>query len=652
MLGSLYSAISGLTTEGQAMGVIGNNVANVNTVGFKGARATFSDMLYQSIFGTAGTSQVGRGVALESVDTLFQQGSFQSTNNPTDLAIGGQGFFMVRAPDAPDDNYTRAGQFSINKDGYMVDPTGNILQGRVVDPVLKSPVGVATDIIVPQGPSQPKATDFIGIAANLQSDAAWVGNVGQVTGTSGLTQVAASAGQYPMPGTYTATVSNLAAAQIGHTGSNAASDGTQFTGAVIINDYEIQLPTNNGPTTAASLAIYLNSMLAMPSAGYASEVYVSYIQVGSNQFLSLGASATADGVDISFDDSPLATGSTGWTADDKASSDLYGSTMNLTSVTTGPDGTQFQRTYASKVSSQAGTLVNWGAGGDQSGLDVTFAPQPNFTITAGTSNFTIGGFEPSQVSSTDNPSTTSNYSTSITAYDSLGQPHVVTVYFRKAWEESANSVQTNVWEWYAELNGTDSANGQATVAQWGYLNFNSNGVLTSGGEPHTITFNFSGGGAPNQQIDLVLGPTTGGGSTTQYPMASTTNFQTQDGYAPGQLTSMSVSTDGVISGNYSNGQVLGLYQISLANFNNPWGLERQGGNLFSETYESGPAFTNAPGVGSLGNINPDSLEQSNVDLATEFVNMITTERGYQANSKVITTTDAMLQELLNLKASP
>jgi flagellar hook protein FlgE len=651
MLSSLYSAISGINAEGQAMGVIGNNVANVNTVGFKGARATFSDMLYQSIFGTAGTSQVGRGVALESVDTLFQQGSFESTNNPTDLAIGGQGFFMVRAPGYPDNSYTRAGQFSFNKDGYMVDPTGNILQGRVVDKVLKSPIGVATDIIIPQGPSQPKATDFIGIAANLQSDAPWMGTVGAVTGTSGLTQVAASDGQYPMPGDYTATVTNLAAGSITHTGSNAASNGTQFTGAVIINDYEIMLPQNNGPTTAASLAIYLNSMLAMPSAGFASQVWVSYdVNASGAEFLSL--SATADGVDISFDDSPLATGSTGWTLDDKASSDLYGSQMNLISVTTGPDGSQFQKTYASKVSSQAGTLVNWGVGGNQSGLDVTFAPQPNFVITAGTSTFTIGGFEPNQVSSTLNPATTSNYSTSITAYDSLGQPHVVTVYFRKGWQEVANGVQTNVWEWYAELNGTDSADGQPTVAQWGYLNFNSNGVLTSGGDPHTITFNFAGGGAPNQQIDLVLGPKSGGGSTTQYPMASTTNFQTQDGYAPGQLTSISVSTDGVISGHYSNGQVLGLYQITLANFNNPWGLERKGGNLFSETFESGPAFTNAPGVGSLGNINPDSLEQSNVDLATEFVKMITTERGYQANAKVITTTDAMLQELLGLKASP
>jgi flagellar hook protein FlgE len=257
----------------------------------------------------------------------------------------------------------------------------------------------------------------------------------------------------------------------------------------------------------------------------------------------------------------------------------------------------------------------------------------------------VTGFNPDQAAST------SNYSSAITVYDSLGQPHVVNVYLRKGWQELANSVQTNVWEWDAEVNAADSLNQKNTVPPggWGYLRFNSNGVLTSGGETHTINFDFSNGAQPNQKIDLVLGSGSGGGSTTQYPMASTTNFQTQDGYAPGSLTNVTVSTDGTISGNYSNGQVLNLYQVTLASFNNPWGLTRLGGNLFGETYESGVAYTNAPGVGSLGNINPNSLEQSNVDLATEFVNLITTERGYQANSKVITTTDEMLQELLQIK---
>ena len=183
----------------------------------------------------------------------------------------------------------------------------------------------------------------------------------------------------------------------------------------------------------------------------------------------------------------------------------------------------------------------------------------------------------------------------------------------------------------------------------GYLTFNDSGVLISGGDPIPVNFNFSNGASPNQPIDLVFGPQSGGGTTTQYPIASTTDFQTQDGYPPGTLTSISVNTDGIISGTYSNGQIIDLYQITLASFNNPQGLTREGGNLYSETLESGVPYTNAPGEGGLGNINANSLEQSNVDLATEFVKMIVAERGYQANSKVITTTDEMLQELMQIK---
>ena len=138
-------------------------------------------------------------------------------------------------------------------------------------------------------------------------------------------------------------------------------------------------------------------------------------------------------------------------------------------------------------------------------------------------------------------------------------------------------------------------------------------------------------------------------ATTSYSTSSTTIFQAQDGYAPGFLQNVSVDRDGVLTGRYSNGQVLELYLVTLADFNNEWGLRRDGGNLFTETRESGPALTNRPNTAGLGSIVSNSLEQSNVDMATEFVNMITTQRGFQASSKVITTTDSMLNELIQLK---
>ncbi|MFW6146907.1 MAG: flagellar hook-basal body complex protein, partial [Thermodesulfobacteriota bacterium] len=138
-------------------------------------------------------------------------------------------------------------------------------------------------------------------------------------------------------------------------------------------------------------------------------------------------------------------------------------------------------------------------------------------------------------------------------------------------------------------------------------------------------------------------------STTQYASSSTTVFQSGNGYGAGDLQSSTVGSDGVITGQYSNGQVIPLYRVALAKFQNKEGLYKEGENLFRETRLSGDPTTSKPGTNGLGSLSPNSLEQSNVDLANEFVKMITTQRGYQANSKIITVTDAMLAELINLK---
>ena len=138
-------------------------------------------------------------------------------------------------------------------------------------------------------------------------------------------------------------------------------------------------------------------------------------------------------------------------------------------------------------------------------------------------------------------------------------------------------------------------------------------------------------------------------STTYYSSASTTVFQTSTGYGAGDLQSISVDTDGVITGSYSNGQVTPLFRVALAKFQNVQGLFKEGGNLFRETRNSGDAITGQPGTNGLGSIAANSLEQSNVDISNEFVKMITTQRGFQANSKIVTTVDDMLSEVINMK---
>jgi flagellar hook protein FlgE len=138
-------------------------------------------------------------------------------------------------------------------------------------------------------------------------------------------------------------------------------------------------------------------------------------------------------------------------------------------------------------------------------------------------------------------------------------------------------------------------------------------------------------------------------STTQYSKSSSTVFQDADGYSAGDLQSVDVASDGILTGIYSNGQLIPLFRVGLAKFLNNYGLSNQGGNLFSETRDSGSAITNIPGENGLGTIAPNSLELSNVDISEEFVSLITNQRGFEANSKTVTTVDAMMQTVIQMK---
>jgi flagellar hook protein FlgE len=529
MLSSLFSGISGLLASSNAINVVGNNIANVNTTGYKSSSCTFEDALYQSINSSSGASQVGRGVQLSSVTTDFSEGSLETTSSSTDLAIGGKGFFIVRDSSSGHTYYTRAGSFFLNSNGNLVDPNGYVLQGKEIDQATGAAAGVDRNITISQAPSQPRATQYLAMNVNLQSDSQWAGAMEGLSGTGAVASVTASDGEYPATGSYVFAY-------------NAA------TGELTV-------------------------------------------------------------------------------------------TVSITDLDGNVTGTQ---SYTNSVA--AGTsYTNFGG----SGLDIVTVGTPSFPSADTMQTTEVSGFSVTEVSATQTPSTTSNYSSSITVYDSLGQSHTVTVYFRKSSEYETTGQST--WEWIAEVDATDSTSGVNTIAGWGTLTFNSKGVLVSGGEAQAVSFNFSNGAEQNQNIDLVFGSGTGGGTTTQYTIASTTNYQTQDGYPPGTLESVTVSSDGIISGTYSNGQTIELYQITLANFNNPNGLKKEGSNLYSATVKSGVAYTASPGNGGLGTISSNSLEESNVDLATEFVKLIVAQRAYQANSKVITTTDEILEILMNIK---
>ena len=169
---ALFSGISGLSTLGNSMTVIGDNIANVNTIGFKSSRVTFQDVLSQTVATTAGTAQVGRGTSMADISSSFSQGSFESTDSTTDLAIGGEGFFQVRDPNnAENVFYTRAGEFRFDKDGNFTNPAGYIVLGWVLDEDTGEDVGSITDIVLDSFTSSPKQTDEITLITNLDADA-------------------------------------------------------------------------------------------------------------------------------------------------------------------------------------------------------------------------------------------------------------------------------------------------------------------------------------------------------------------------------------------------------------------------------------------------------------------------------------------------
>ena len=461
---ALFSGISGLSTLGNAMTVIGDNISNVNTVGFKSSRVTFQDVLSQTVATTAGTAQVGRGTSLADISSSFAQGSFESTDSTTDLAIGGEGFFIVRDPDNENNEfYSRAGEFRFDQNGNLVNPAGYIVRGWALNETTGEDEGSIGDITLSSFTSSPSETDTMTMITNLDSDS-----------TSNTADLSASA--------------------------TGGWDGSATT-PIAASAYEYQ-------TTV--------------------KVY-----------------------------------------------DSLGSTHDVT-VYYDPSGTTNEWEYI--VTCNPSEDQRTGAAG--AGLGLLARGTISFDDTGTVTGTTMSGY----------------------------------------------NVAAGTWS-AASLSGNGYYQFEPTFSDGMQIEFDTGtrfNTTTSSWEPQSL-------------------------ATTQYSSASATTFQSADGYGAGALQSVTVATDGAITGQYSNGEVIPLFRVTLAKFQNEQALYKEGGNLFRETRLSGDPITGQPGTNGLGSISPNSLEQSNVDIATEFVKMITTQRGFQANSKIITVTDQMLAELIALK---
>ncbi len=553
MLSSLFSGTSGMKTNMNTMSVIGNNLANMNTIGFKSSRVAFADLMSQNISGLSGQNQVGLGVQMSDVSTIFTQGAMESTSNTMDLAIDGDGLFIVKNSQGTD-NYTRAGQFSFDNSGYMVNPGSNVVRGFLADS--KGIIGTAlADIKIDFSSVPPTATTDIDMVANLNSNADVTGFVFK-TGVNDQIKFTSDMG-----GTPTAVTASLIT-------DDGLVSGEAYTGDEV--------------------AVAMKSALEAKDPG-GNKFSVSYVR-STGLFTVTNDASNTQSVRLDWDTS------------------LSSSTLGFNAVA-------------------SGTIAPGGS-------DVSDTMAGAFDVTK--------------------PIETSNFSSAINVFDSLGKSHQVSVYFRK----SGTSATGNTWQWKAVVDGADSNTGNTEIQSEGTLKFTTAGalnsestisyLLTSGG------FDFSGGPTQGQTIAFDFGDSITEGSDglaglTQYGQSSAVYSQNQDGSPVGTFQRSYINQEGILQGVYSNGDTKALAQIALAKFTNNTGLIKEGGNLFAETAESGAPIVSVPGTGSVGTIHSSSLELSTVDIAEEFVKMITAQRGFQASSRIITTTDELLTELVNLK---
>ncbi len=427
LLSSMNIGATGLQSAAAELSVVGDNISNANTVGYKAQRVNFQDAIADTLIGGAGPSQFPLGVQVQSIQRLLSQGSLTQTGISTDMAIQGSGFFVLDGQHngVNQQYYTRAGQFTIDSGGRLVNPEGLRVQGYPAD-IVGNLSYVVGDLNVGKPTSAPNATTSIEIKANLK----------------------------------------------------------------------------------------------------------------------------------------------------------YNST----------------------------TPAAW--------------------------------------DSTD-PSTTSNFSTGLNIYDSVGVAHAVNVYFRQT--------SSGAWTWHALTDGAGITAGTSGVnfeIASGTLAFSTSGKLTT----VTQAADFDPINAvQNQALTFTFGdPTAIAGNTglagcTSFATQSAASFLDQDGFAPGDLSSLAVNQAGVVRGSFTNGQSRVLGQIAVANFEAPEKLQMMGGNLYGQAPNSGIPIIGQPGQGNRGGIAAGALEQSNVDISAEFIRMIAAQRAFEASSKIITTSDGLLAELMQMK---
>jgi len=845
MMRSLWSGVSGLNAHQVAMDVEGNNIANVNTTGFKYSRTNFQDLLSQTVkastapqgnLGGKNSLQVGLGTTVSSVETIFKQGSIQNTDKSTDMAISGDGFFVVTSDGGKTSKYTRAGDFTFDSNGNFVDPNGYIVEGWMADSDYRidSSAGVKP-ISIPPGLTTPAhATSDVQIKANLNSgdtiteksptDATLLptddlnGTYNSIGEKISLTEdidkfkfvltkkdqtkdtVTLTYGKSKSNDDHKFTnmkelldeINNIIKDTTGETSRRVYLNGD---GRIVDNNNAVEFDTasnsskfasvlaalNGASTTSANVKHTQNAFIGADDVGELFDSNGEALNMEDGQGIQANIENLGENRKFIYTSKPItesgACGGTNgsyhaanpiisdgaegmhWTynsnnerayfnVNQQAKFELsngdtvsftYGedfqtidelccllntalSDRNIDDTITfqngkiqESDGNGVQKAYAADSSGNEVDDTTSGLGrmtgilkgldgansesnefrkndvyyfhdisdlenlwqmaiddsGDplnsksnQSGIvtldngklsikntssnsfNIAIAGYPDeehdnqkFTDTFSAINGTIsaGGTASTQ------PLNAATHTTSMDIFDSLGSKHTLTFHYRKT-HTSTSANDPTVWKFYAEVPSPSTLDNPAS----GYVKFNPDGSLNSYNPPSLI-FNANNGSDSGQSIQLDFGTLNEFNGLTSFDAPSSTSGQTQDGYPGGDLQDLVVDQTGTIIGVFTNGRSYSLAQVSLAKFVNNEGLMHDGGSLFSSSANSGDPIIGTAGTGGRGTIQPSSLEMSNVDLSRSLTELIIIQRGYEANSKTIKTSDQMLQTVLGLK---
>lgn len=648
--GSLFSAVSGLKAQSQSMSIISDNIANASTVGYKGSKAQFETLVTS---GATRTTYSSGGVLPRPGAMVDTQGLINASASATDVAIQGRGFFAVTDSLNVRQNgtlsgsaaraYTRAGSFTVNKDGVLVNSAGFALLG-----VPTSTTGVPTT-------SNPSILGLVPVT------------VGNITGSSSPTTELKLGANLPA---VTNAPSKLSLAATVDVNSAIQAQATYTYNQTI---YASSTNTNSNTSTTTNTGTGINVVTAtgytatttLPSAmtGTGAASALAFLQTGNTVYSSTGKPYS---IDLTY----VKTGINTYAVMLQRPTDI---TSLSGSPSLGIPTPGFPITLATVTVSTTGlpsTVTN--------GTSLSFADGSTFVPNVDASNFTAGASGSNRFGRVE----VDAQQVSTVVYDSLGVAHNLTLEFSRNQTNNGTSINSNTArDWTVKilnmtvastgaqsvtfplstgatgfpiyLDGTDATGTAPTVAQFSQtgLRFNSDGTLSSQAPAFLpslplVTGANNFGGAT---FKLNLGTTGSKAGLTSQSDEFAVSFIQQNGIPYGSKSGVEIDGAGLVRITFTNGQSLPVYKLPVVTFADPNQLQAESGNIYSETIDSGSALPNYAGIGGSGTVSPASLEASTVDISEEFTNMIVTQRSYSANARTITTADEMLQEVLNIK---